>query len=197
VIEELQKELHHRVKNNLNIIDAFVDEIKDDYEDSELEDKLEELQNRIASINEVHTQLYQSTDITNVNLKKYIESLANNVASTYDNKNVSVSQQINKDLKLQADKSSVLGLIINEFLTNSYKYAFDDEGEIKVNMNETEEDYVLKLSDNGKGLPKDFDINMVGSYGLRIMKLLSRQLKGTFDIKNNNGVELNIQFPKA
>ncbi len=197
VIEELQKELHHRVKNNLNIIDAFVDEIKDDYEDSELEDKLEELQNRIASINEVHTQLYQSTDVTNVNLKKYIESLAKNVASAYHNKNVSVSQQIKEDLKLQADKSSVLGLIINEFLTNSYKYAFDDEGEIKVNMNETEEDYILKLSDNGKGLSKDFDINTVGSYGLRIMKLLSRQLRGTFEIKNNNGVELNIQFPKT
>ncbi|WP_175454786.1 histidine kinase dimerization/phosphoacceptor domain -containing protein [Lutibacter oricola] len=197
VIEELQKELHHRVKNNLNIIDAFVDEIKDDYQDSALEDKLEELQNRIASINEVHSQLYQSTDVTNVNLKKYIESLANNVASTYSNKNISVKQQINEDLKLQADKSSVLGLIVNEFLTNSYKYAFENEGEIKVNMNETEDSYILKLADNGKGLPDDFDINTIGSYGLRIMKLLSRQLKGTFELKNKNGVRLNIQFPKA
>ena len=198
VIEELQKELHHRIKNNLNIIDAFVDEIIDDYQDnSELKNKLQELQNRIYSIKEVHTQLYKSADSNNVDVKKYIEELAKKIASTYKNKNVSIKQQINGDLKLKGDKSFVLGLIINEFLTNSYKYAFEKEGEIQVKMSESDDKYIVNLSDNGKGLPKDFNIKTIGSYGLRIMHLLSKQLKGTFDLKSHNGVELTIQFPKT
>ena len=198
VIEELQKELHHRIKNNLNIIDAFVDEIIDDYEDDhKLKRKLEELQNRIYSIKEVHTQLYQNADINNVAVKKYIDELANKIAATYKNKNVSIKQQIKDDLTLKGDKSFVVGLIVNEFLTNSYKYAFDKDGEIQVELSETDDNYVLKLSDNGKGLPKNFNIKSIGSYGLRIMLLLSKQLKGTFDLRSHNGVQLTIQFPKV
>ncbi len=197
VIEELQKELHHRVKNNLNIIDTFVDKIKEDYQDTALKNKLQELQNRIFSINQVHTQLYHSADVTNVKVKKYVESLAQNIASSFNNKNIVVNQNVKENLQLNADKSFVMGLIINEFLTNSYKYAFEKEGKIEINIEENKKNYILKLSDNGKGLPKDFNIKTVGSYGLRIMKLLARQLKGTFDIKNHKGVELIIQFPKV
>ncbi len=198
VIEELQKELHHRIKNNLNIIDAFVDEIIDDYDsDNELKKKLQELQNRIYSIKEVHTQLYKNADINNIDVKKYIDELANKIAATYKNKNVNIKQQIKDDLKLKGDKSFVVGLIVNEFLTNSFKYAFEKDGEIQVKMSETDDNYILQLSDNGKGLPKNFNIKTIGSYGLRIMLLLSKQLKGTFDLKSRNGVHLTIQFPKA
>ena len=198
VIEELQKELHHRIKNNLNIIDAFVDEIIDDYDsDNELKKKLQELQNRIYSIKEVHTQLYKNADINNIDVKKYIDELANKIAATYKNKNVNIKQQIKDDLKLKGDKSFVVGLIVNEFLTNSFKYAFEKNGEIQVKMSETDDNYILQLSDNGKGLPKNFNIKTIGSYGLRIMLLLSKQLKGTFDLKSRNGVHLTIQFPKA
>ena len=88
-------------------------------------------------------------------------------------------------------------MIVNEFLTNSYKYAFDNsDGEIKIGMKENKQHYELSLSDNGKGLPKDFDIKKIDSFGMRIMKLLAKQLNGTFNLSNSNGVTLQIKFPK-
>jgi two-component sensor histidine kinase len=88
VIESLQKELHHRVKNNLSIIDTFIEVAKEEFEDNKFSIKLTELQNRINSINEVHQQLYKNEDVTSLNLRKYIDTLANNVAASFSNKNI-------------------------------------------------------------------------------------------------------------
>lgn len=199
VIENLQKDLHHRVKNNLAIIDALIDDIKDEFDNEKFKTKLTELQNRIDSINEVHSQLYLNTDITNLKLKKYVEKLANNVQQSFAKENIVIKQDIDNALKLNVDKSFPVGLIINEFLTNSFKYAFDDDkkGIVTVSIIEKAQTYLLTLSDNGKGFPKDFDISKLDSFGLDVMKLLSKQLKGTFLLDGTNGVNLNIEFPKG
>ena len=197
IIESLQKELHHRVKNNLSIIDTFIEVAKEEFSDSKFETKLTELQNRIDSINEVHHQLYQSHDVTNLNLKKYIDTLAQNINTSFSDSNIHLKTSIDDDLNINADKSFSVGLIVNEFLTNSYKYAFDNaDGEIQIGMKENKQHYELSLSDNGKGLPKDFDIKKIDSFGMRIMKLLTEQLNGTFNLSNSNGVTLQIKFPK-
>jgi len=197
IIETLQKELHHRIKNNLSIIDTFIEVAKEEFNDSKFETKLTELQNRIDSINEVHQQLYQSHDVTNLNLKKYIDTLAQNINASFSDSNIHLKTSIDDDLNINADKSFSVGLIVNEFLTNSYKYAFDNsDGEIQIGMKENMQQYELTLSDNGKGLPKDFDIKKTDSFGLRIMKLLTEQLNGTFNLSNSNGVTLQIKFPK-
>lgn len=196
LIENLQKELHHRVKNNLAIIDTFIEVAKEEFNDKRFDTKLTEIQNRISSINEIHTQLYKSTDITNLNIKNYIDVLSKNVAHSFDNKDIRIHKSI-EDISLNADTSFPVGLIINEFLTNSYKYAFDDKGTINIEMKDQGQSYLLTLSDNGKGLPKDFNIEETQTFGLRIMKLLTKQLDGLFELKNNNGVTLTINIPKA
>jgi two-component sensor histidine kinase len=197
VIESLQKELHHRVKNNLSIIDTFIEVAKEEFTDSKFSKKLTELQNRINSINEVHQQLYKNEDVTNLNLKTYIDTLSSNVANSFSNENISIEKSIQGKLNLHADKSFPVGLIINEFLTNSYKYAFGtNAGIVKIEINDKGNTYELALSDNGKGLPENFDIENSESFGLRIIKLLAEQLNGNFALTNNNGVALTIKFPK-
>lgn len=197
VIESLQKELHHRVKNNLSIIDSFIEVAKEEFNEGKFHKKLSELQNRIDSINEVHKQLYKNKDITSLNIEEYVEVLSSNVKGAFSNSNVSIEQVVESNLSLDADKSFSIGLIINEFLTNSYKYAFENKkGIIKISMKDLGGNYQLQLSDNGKGLPEDFDIKKSDSFGLRIMKLLSEQLDGSFALNNNNGLSLNIKFPK-
>ena len=197
VIESLQKELHHRVKNNLSIIDTFIEVAKEEFEDDKFTHKLTELQNRIDSINEVHLQLYQNDDITNVNISKYIDTLSQNVQNSFNNSKTSIESDVAGSLQLDPNKSFPLGLIINEFLTNSFKHAFGEkEGKVRIVINETNSNLELLLSDNGKGLPKNFDMQTSESFGLRIMKLLSEQLDGSFDLQSNDGVNLTIQFPK-
>jgi two-component sensor histidine kinase len=197
VIESLQKELHHRIKNNLSIIDTFIEVAKEEFDDKKFSLKLSELQNRIDSINEVHQQLYNNEDVTNLNLKNYIETLSSNVSNSFSNNKVVIEKEVEDNLNLNADKSFPVGLIINEFLTNSYKYAFgDDGGKVKIKIKKTDNKYNLTLSDNGRGLPQDFDIKTSESFGLRIIKLLAEQLNGSFELNNIDGVVLNISFPK-
>lgn len=197
VIENLQKELHHRIKNNLAIINTFIEVAKEEFSDVTFNTKLSELQNRIASINEVHQQLYKNTDITSLSVKKYVQKLTDNIQQSFANNNIVVTQNINDSLKLNAEQSFAVGLIINEFLTNSFKYAFDEnKGIILIEMSEKNQNLLLSLSDNGKGLPKYFNLEQTESFGLRIIKLLTKQLNGSFKLEGTNGVQLTIQFPK-
>ena len=116
---------------------------------------------------------------------------------SFNNPNIQLNQNIDDTIKIPADKSFPLGLVINEFLTNSYKYAFKqhEKGTISINLHADKNGLKLQLSDNGKGLPKEFDIEKTESFGMRIMKLLSEQLKGTFSLDNTKGVKLTVQFP--
>jgi len=199
IIENLQKDLHHRVKNNLAIIDSLVEDIKDEFDNDKFSLKLTDLQNRIDSINEVHQQLYKNIDITNLKFKKYVEKLANNVQHSFAKENIQINNNIADSFTLDVEKSFPIGLIINEFLTNSFKYAFTskDNGVVTVDLKAKGENYILSLSDNGKGLPKELDISKLNSFGMDVMQLLSKQLKGTFKIDGTNGVNLQIEFPKV
>lgn len=196
LIESLQKELHHRVKNNLSIIDTFIEVAKEEFTDKAFENKLTELQHRILSINQVHEHLHENKDLTTINVKKYVSELVTNIENSFANEHIKVVLNIAENLTISTDKSFPLGLIINEFLTNSYKYAFENlqEGIIEITINETKNNYLLNLKDNGKGLPPTFNLNKTTTFGIRIMKLLSKQLNGTFELKSENGVQLTIKF---
>jgi len=196
VIENLQKELHHRIKNNLAIIDTFIEVAKEEFPNKKFENKLSELQSRIESINEVHRQLYQNKDITSLNIQKYIATLAENISQSFSDKEVAIEVNIPDNLQVSAGKSFPVGLIVNEFLTNSFKYAFDgsQKGKINIDITEKDKNYIISLSDNGKGLPANFDIENSQTFGLRIIKLLTKQLKGSFDLKNEDGVKINVKF---
>ena len=198
LIEHLQKDLHHRIKNNLAVIDALIEDIKDDYEDTNIHAKLNELQNRINSINEIHRQLYFNKDITHLNLKNYLDKISHSIQESFGSKDVIIENKVPKSFKLEVNTSFPIGLIVNEFLTNSFKYAFDEQsnGKITIDLIEKGRNYILKLSDNGKGLPPDLDIDNLDSFGLSIMQLLAKQMKARFRIKSKKGVQIEIEFPK-
>ncbi len=198
VIERLQRELHHRIKNNLAVIDSLVEDIKQDMEKGNVAQRLTDLQNRIVSINEIHSQLYRNEDITNLSLQKYVQVLAANIANSFANPNIEVQQEIPVNLQVETEKLFPVGLIINEFITNSYKYAFEaqQQGIVQISVKETAKEYQLHLADNGKGLPKDFNIAKLTSFGMEVIQLLSKQLQGTFELNGTNGVQININFPK-
>lgn len=199
-ISELQTELHHRVKNNLSLIDSLIDEVKDEFDNPKFNLKLTDLQNRIDSMYSLHILLYKDTDdLTHINLKKYVDKLSLTIQHSFVKENIEIINSINQHFKLPVDKAFQIGLIINEFLTNSYKYAFaeNEKGIIKINITELPDSYSLTLADNGKGLPKEFDINSITSFGMDVMQLFAKQLQGTFFLNKKKGVSLTIKFPKT
>lgn len=197
-VETLQKELHHRMKNNLSFIDLFINLAKGRFEDKAYQNKLNELQNRMRSMFEVHKQLFKKDDITTVQAKNYIDTLVENVKQAYEQDSITITNTTNEKETLLANTSFPVGLIVNEFVTNSYKYAFDDqkEGTIHIALTSKNNLYQLSLKDNGKGLSKDFDINELDSFGLETIKLLTKEYGGTFEIDGTNGVTMNITLPK-
>ncbi len=197
-VEHLQKELHHRLKNNLSFIDVFISLAKGKFTDPAYQEKLNELQNRIKSMFEIHEQLFRKEDITSVNAENYILKLTENVKAAYANPNISVQHHIDPDAELDSQTSFPLGIIINEFVTNSYKHAFNpnQHGIIKIELNGTPETYRLTLSDNGKGFSSNFDVNNSNTFGLDSIKLLALEYNGTFSLSGDQGVTLEITLPK-
>jgi two-component sensor histidine kinase/tetratricopeptide (TPR) repeat protein len=196
LVEDLQRELHHRLKNNLSFIDFFISLAKGKFPDPSYREKLDELQNRISSMFEVHKQLFKKEDVTNVNAITYISALLENVTKAYNRPNITLEENV-ANITLRADISFPIGLIINEFVTNSYKYAFpnNENGVISISLNENSGKYILILTDNGKGLPAHFDIDKLDSFGMETIKLLTVEYKGTFKIDGSDGLRMNITFP--
>lgn len=197
-IEILQRELHHRMKNNLSVVDYFINMAKSNFPDQKYQTKLNELQNRMGSMFVIHKQLFNQKDITSVNARQYIKTLIDNIANTYQNKNIRVNLNIDKNENIGTNLSFPLGIIINEFVTNSYKHAFakDEKGEISVSLKLENDVYKLVLQDNGKGLPQNFDISKLNSFGFESIELLVMEYGGNFDYNSKNGVKMFIEIPK-
>lgn len=199
LVENLQKELHHRMKNNLSFIDLFINLAKGKFQNPAYQSKLNELQNRMHSMFEVHKQLFKKDDITTVKAKNYIDTLVENVQKAYAKDTITISNTTNSNETILANTSFPVGLIVNEFVTNSYKYAFEGNqlGTIDINLISNNKEYQLVLKDNGKGLPTDFDINNLDSFGLETIQLLTKEYGGTFALSGKQGVTMNITLPKA
>lgn len=197
-IEILQRELHHRMTNNLGVIDYFINIAKANFPDKKYQTKLSELQNRMRSMFEIHKQLFKNDDITSVNAIKYIEILIHNISNAYQNSNIEIKTKISEHELITASLSFPIGIIINEFVTNSYKHAFqkDEKGEISVYLKLVNDAYELTLQDNGRGLPKDFDPNSLNSFGFESIKLLVEEYNGSFHYSGEKGVKMSIHLPK-
>lgn len=198
MVETLQKELHHRMKNNLSFIDLFINLAKTKFPDQVYQTKLNELQNRMRSMFEVHKQLFKKDDVTSVKAKNYIDTLVQNVQEAYAQDNITIDNGTHTDETILANTSFPVGLIVNEFVTNSYKYAFDndEQGIITIELTSDHSNYHLTLKDNGKGLPKNFNIEELDSFGMETIQLLTKEYKGTFNIDGLDGVLMNITLPK-
>jgi len=198
--EWLIKEIHHRVKNNLQIISSLLNAQSSYLHNPEAKTAIRDSQNRMQAISIVHHKLYQSDDLATVSLKPYIEELAHSICNSFH-----TEQQVKfifeiTSARLTTADTVPLGLILNEAITNSVKYAFNKNGECIIHISLLEIEggaYRLMISDNGKGLPADFDIHSCPSLGMKLMVGLTDQLSGKFDIRSQNGTVITITFPPS
>ena len=196
--EVLLKEIHHRVKNNLQIVKSLLQMQSRRTKAQEATLVLQDSQNRIASIALVHEKLYRSEDLANIDFEQYIPDLTTHLFDTYNVSSNTVNLKIEVDkIFLEIDTAIPCGLIINELVSNSLKYAFPNnrKGEIKVefhvNSNGT---MTLIVRDNGIGIPADFDIETTKSLGLTLVQGLVEQLEGTLQVNRSQGTEFRITF---
>lgn len=196
--ETLLKEIHHRVKNNLQIISSLLNLQANQTDDENLKRIMAEAKNRISSMALIHQKIYQSGNLSSIDFQAYIEQMVQSMETLFNSSKKQITYNINTNgIILDIDTSIPLGLIINELLTNIYKYAFADQntGIVTVILQKKNtEEMELHISDNGKGLPPDFDLNSLNSLGLKLVKGLSNQLKGTIRFENNHGTHCFITF---
>lgn len=194
----LLKEVHHRVKNNLQVISGLLNKQAMKSTDETVKELMSEGQNRIKSMAMIHQSLYQTEDFRNINMKQYTEELVKSIATTYS----VPDQKVDLDLEMKSsnfhiDLAIPLGLILNELLTNVFKYAFTGRknGLVRIRLEKTNDsDFEMVVSDNGVGLPDDFDQRMSKSLGMNLVKGLCWQLHGKLDYETNAGSTFKVQF---
>ncbi|MBD2729844.1 hypothetical protein H6G96_26880 [Nostoc sp. FACHB-892] len=197
--EVLLKEIHHRVKNNLQIISSLLNLQAEYLKDNQALEVFKDSQNRIESMALIHEKLYQSQDLARINFADYIQDLVTNLFYSYNVNSSAITLKMNvEEVFLAIDAAIPCGLIINELISNSLKYAFPEKqpGEIYIDFSSIEANlFTLTIGDNGVGFTQDFDFQGTESLGLRLVKGLTHQLRGNIDFSINNGVKYKIIFP--
>jgi PAS domain S-box-containing protein len=195
----LLQEIHHRVKNNMQIISSLLKLQSKYIKEKKYRVLFEESQNMIRSMSLIHEKLYNSRDISRIDFKEYIYDLVNSLFRSYDVNGYVIRSRINiENVSPGMDMAIPCGLIINELVTNSLKYAFPDgrKGEINIAFSQNNSNiYELFVGDNGVGISEDMDIKNTDSLGLRLVTMLViDQLEGEIDLKRNNGTKFSIKF---
>jgi two-component sensor histidine kinase len=195
--EWLIKEVHHRVKNNLQMISTLLYSQAMYLKDSATIAAFNDIQHRIHAISLIHQKLYQSDNLQLVNMKSYIHELIDNLRESFDTiKEIEFYVEIDA-LEIGIIKAIPLGLILNEAITNSLKYAFgENKGKKITTLLKRKEDHsiLLTIKDNGKGLPTDFNPALSESLGINLMQGLSNQINAEFSIRNENGTLITLKI---
>lgn len=199
--EVLLKEIHHRVKNNLQVICSLLNLQSRSLPDLTTRDLIQESQNRVRSMAIVHEKLYCAKNIASINLAEYINDLTKNLLSSYQvrTSKVILNAEIDPTIFLDIDTAVPCGLILNELISNACKYAFsiEQQGEIYLRAIANEkQQLVLTVGDNGKGLPPDFDIDRTKTLGLQLVKSLTHQLRGNIIIERSQGTQFQVTLSR-
>jgi two-component system, sensor histidine kinase PdtaS len=196
--EALLKEIHHRVKNNLMVISSLLNLQSGSITDENTRSAVKESQSRVKSMALIHQLLYQSEMVARIDFPKYLEQLMASLQSTYSKPGKQIECIIRaEDIKLDIDTAIPLGLIINELATNAYKYAFPGNagGEVEIDLCKIpDHKFLLRIADNGKGLPEGFDLENSSTLGLKLVRILSRQIRAKLIYSTNGGAEFKIAF---
>ena len=193
--ELLLKEIHHRVKNNLNVISSLLSLQSKYIKDKAALEVFRESQRRARSMALIHKMLYQSVDLKCINFGEYIQTLTEELFRTYaTGDNIKLNMEVG-DILLDINTAVPLGLIVNELVSNSLKHAFPDdlEGEITVEFNKNNQ-YYFSVADTGVGFPADFDYRKANSLGMRLVNTLVDQIEGTIELHQKNGTCFKIKF---
>lgn len=195
--ETLLKEVHHRVKNNLQAVSSILDLQSAYLKDGEAMRLCRDSKNRILTMALLHENLYRGQDQTKVNLKEYVCALTGHLLGSMDGSRGLVKIRNNiADLTLNVETAIPCGLIITELVSNSIKHAFPEgeTGEINVEISMQEENYQLTVSDNGIGLPDDWKFEELSTLGLQLVRSLTDQLSGKMEIVSGSGASFSILF---
>jgi PAS domain S-box-containing protein len=196
--ETLLHEIHHRVKNNMQVISSLLDLQANGVKDEQIKGALRESQSRVHTMAAVHETLHDSDKLSEIDLKSYLSNITTAIFGTYSVEpgKVMLSNEI-EELPVSINQASPLGLIINELISNSLKYAFpgDRKGEITVSIKKTGDQLQLTVADNGAGIPEDLDWRNLNSLGLKLVRSLAEdQLGGSVEMESNNGTRFIIKF---
>lgn len=196
--EVLLREIHHRVKNNLQVISSMLNMQARRTDNEEISEAVRKGQERVKSMALIHQKLYQTENIAAIEMQDYVGNLTQNLMMSYgkSKSQIKITNQLEK-FNLDMDTAFTVGLIINELITNSLKYAFPDErkGEIAINLKMNWDGKLqLQVSDNGIGFDSEKIKDKPTSFGMNLVQLLTKKLKGTVDVDGSNGTKTNIIF---
>jgi len=199
----LLKEIHHRVGNNLQFINSLLKHQAKDIQDKDTLTKFDEIRNRVYSLSLVHKELYKSKDLARIDCKTLFQKIVNGLYMAYYHESPGLNLNLNiENIILDIDRAILCGLIINELITNSLKYAFPSTWKnkkmVSVTFRPRNNNHVeLIVSDNGIGLPKDLDFRNTKSVGLNLVNTLDDQLKGKISLDRRRGTKFCISFEKC
>jgi len=217
------KEIHHRIKNNMQVISSLLSLEAERATDRKILEAFRESQNRVASMALIHEELYKGNEIGRLGFADYLRRLTADLFRSYRLGNERISLKLDlEQVYLEMDKAIPLGIIVNELVSNALKYAFPAgrEGEIHIRLssekdyenvgkslanlkmdqdctNEEDSSLMLTVADNGKGFPEGVDFRNTDSLGLQIVNVLVEQIEGCIELKKNNGTEFSICFKKS
>ena len=195
--EVLLREIHHRVKNNLQVVSSLLYLQSERFSDSELTAVFLDSQTRICSMALAHEQLYQSKNLAEVNIKTYVESLVKELRQVYLAPRQEISWHLQlEEFVLDIEKVVPFGLLLTELVSNAYKHAFNDgkDGTLAISLCRCDEEVVLAVADNGVGLPADFDWRQAQTLGMQLVKALVSQLNGSLELEQTDGTLFRLRF---
>ncbi|MCK9152103.1 sensor histidine kinase [Methanobacterium alcaliphilum] len=198
--ELVLRELHHRVKNNMQIISSLLNLQAKSLKDKRDIEIFKSSQSRVKSMAIIHEKLYDSPDFAHINLLDYIKSLLEELFAAYNSQENKIELKINVDnLVLDMETAIPLGLLINELVSNSLKYAFSDlesyeNAEISIELKKEKSNYKLVVKDNGIGLPENFDLNKTKTLGMQLINNLTNQIDGDLELDRSIGTKFTIKF---
>ncbi len=197
--EALLKEIHHRVKNNLQVITSLLALQSNAADDQHVRHMFDEAGNRVRSIADIHELLYRSPDLAHVDFESYLHRLAHHLLSFYGVEPQRIRLSISSNVDVPISQAIPVGLIVNELLTNSLKHGFPDAapGDIRISLNCEANRCALEVADNGVGLPPGFNFEQGTSLGFKLVSVLARQLRGNLRLQGEKGTHVTVVFPRS
>ncbi len=197
--EVLLKEIHHRVKNNLQVITSLLSLQSDTVQNEQVREMFEDACNRVRSIGDIHELLYRSPDLASIDFATYLDRLASYLLSFFGVDRNRIHLSIAARVNLPLSEAIPCGLIVNELLTNSLKHAFkqQESGHIRISLSCEAGRCVLEISDDGIGMPQSFSLEKPSSLGLKLVSVLAKQLRGEVHFESTAGTRVTVVFPQV
>lgn len=197
----LLRELHHRVKNNLQVVSSLLSLQSHRLKDQEAKDAVKEGQNRVEAMSLIHRNLYQTDELTHIDMPEYINRLTGQVMQSYGYRDHEVNVVADLDpVRMEVDRAIPLGLVLNEMVSNAFKHAFAtvEQPELRIALKQAEAGAVLvAVHDNGSGMPPEAMEGSGGSFGMQLIRSLTKQLRGTLTLKTDSGTRFELSIPSA